>query len=329
MNLDPGDTLDEFTVIKALEPGKSATGKVYTAKTDAVIKLFTMKDNSRGYELRYAKFKAEAKILNKLKHSNHVVRTLTEFRLEGVHNTIKKAAPYYATELMDGNVEDYILANDINLNTKIGIIIQLLQAVKDIHQAEIGHRDIYTPNILYKVKNKELECKLCDFGSAREHGRPQVFPYHDPMGNLHYTSPEASVGLLGGDNPEMELIFASDIFAVGLTMFEILTTRKQENLTQGLAAVYHRAAQKGLMDPTQSKEAREAYLQTEAIPILEESVIEEITSSDILASESIVIQLNELFKQMIVFDHTKRSCKLDEHIAVLERMRHELEVKGE
>jgi serine/threonine-protein kinase len=79
----------------------------------------------------------------------------------------------------------------------------------------IVHRDISPPNILL---SKNGEVKLVDFGLAKANSQIESTDPGVVKGKFSYLSPEAASGL--------EVDHRADVFAVGIIMYELLTSRR-------------------------------------------------------------------------------------------------------
>ncbi|MBA3502118.1 MAG: serine/threonine protein kinase [Myxococcota bacterium] len=79
----------------------------------------------------------------------------------------------------------------------------------------IVHRDISPPNILL---SKNGEIKLVDFGLAKANSAVESTDPGVVKGKFSYLSPEAASGL--------EVDHRADVFAVGIILFELLTSRR-------------------------------------------------------------------------------------------------------
>jgi serine/threonine protein kinase len=128
----------------------------------------------------------------------------------------------------------------------------------DGNASPILHRDVTPPNILLDVSGI---VKLADFGLARAMDRAQMTRPNIVKGKLSYLSPE----LIAGEAPSP----ATDVFSVGIVMWEALTgerlfnagsdvevvaqvreakvpllSLKRGNLPMALASAVHRALEK-------------------------------------------------------------------------------------
>lgn len=104
------------------------------------------------------------------------------------------------------------------------IAAQILDALARIHSIQIIHRDVKPDNIMVAhVPGEGLVAKLLDFGIARDHRHPTADPTHATglrIGTPTYMSPEQLEPMKFGD-----VTAASDLYAVGIVLFELLTGR--------------------------------------------------------------------------------------------------------
>ena len=167
-----------------------------------------------------AMFQAEAKLAVQLQHGN-----ICQIYQLGRHED----SFYIALEYVDGRDVGAIL----DLHQKQGKPIPLPQACyiirrvcegldyahnKKSSQGEplnIIHRDISPPNLLISY---EGEIKLIDFGLAKAVGSSVQTQAGIIKGKLAYMSPEQVRGAT--------LDLRSDVFAVGIVFFELLTARR-------------------------------------------------------------------------------------------------------
>lgn len=123
---------------------------------------------------------------------------------------------YIVMEYVDGKtLKQYIQQNSpIPVDKALSIMSQLTSAISHAHQNHIIHRDIKPDNIL--LDNKE-NVKITDFGIAMALSATSITQTNSVMGSVHYLSPEQARG--GQANHK------SDIYSLGIVMFELLTGR--------------------------------------------------------------------------------------------------------
>ena len=93
----------------------------------------------------------------------------------------------------------------------LSVAIQIADALSHAHKSGIIHRDIKPQNI---IVTKEGDVKVTDFGIARS-ADAQTTTSSGAMGSVHYFSPEQARGRF--------VDFRSDIYALGIVMFEMAT----------------------------------------------------------------------------------------------------------
>lgn len=94
------------------------------------------------------------------------------------------------------------------------IALRILSALQHAHKNGIIHRDIKPQNILV---HSEGLIKVGDFGIARVVGYNTITTDDVVMGSVHYFSPEQAKG--------ETVTAASDLYSVGVVMYEMLTGR--------------------------------------------------------------------------------------------------------
>jgi len=191
--------------------GRGGMANVYLA-TDmgsgikVAIKILKPEFSSNEEFIR--RFDTEAKAVASLSHANIV-------KVFGVGH--EGNFRYIVQEYVDGiTVKDLINQNG-HLDWKIAvpIVIQVGMALEYAHRNGIVHRDIKPQNILI---SRDRIAKITDFGIARAStGNTITMSSGGAIGSVHYFSPEQARG--GNVGP------ASDIYSVGVMLFEMVTGR--------------------------------------------------------------------------------------------------------
>ncbi len=123
---------------------------------------------------------------------------------------------YIVMEFVDGQtLKQYIQQNSpIRVEETIEIMRQLTSAISHAHHNHIIHRDIKPHNILI---DHDGNVKVTDFGIAMALSATAITQTNSVLGSVHYLSPEQARGGMANRK--------SDIYSLGIVMFELLTGR--------------------------------------------------------------------------------------------------------
>ena len=190
--------------------GKGGMALVFRANDlrtghDVAVKVLRPEFNSDAEFLE--RFQREALAASKMSHHN-IVNLLDVGEEDGYR--------YLVMEYMRGRTLKEIITEKGNLPEPVAgqITIRILSALQHAHDNGIIHRDIKPQNILI---NAEGMVKVADFGIARVAGSNTLTKGDSVMGSVHYFSPEQARG--------EDVTAASDIYSVGVVMYEMLTGR--------------------------------------------------------------------------------------------------------
>ncbi len=149
----------------------------------------------------------EAKTAASLRHPNIV--TVFEVGEE-------KGQIYIASELIDGiTLRDFLSIGRPPLGRVIEILVPIAEALQYAHEHRIVHRDVKPANILLDHAGKPY---VNDFGLAKRLSADETISSEGQVvGTARYMSPEQAYG------KTEETDARSDIYAVGVMMFEMLT----------------------------------------------------------------------------------------------------------
>jgi serine/threonine protein kinase len=187
--------------------GSGGFGHVYSALDPAVDRPVAIKMlNAPGDPDLIRRFRAEAMTVAKLHHKNIV--TVHEFGEED-------GAPYLVMELLEGmNVEDLIRRRvPLSLHEKLWIMSEVAEGLQCAHGRGVIHRDVKPANIM---RLSDGSVKIMDFGIARiaVETATRLTQTGFVVGSLMYMAPEQFNGTAD---------VLSDIFAYGVTFYELLT----------------------------------------------------------------------------------------------------------
>ncbi|MFM7298117.1 MAG: serine/threonine protein kinase, partial [Planctomycetota bacterium] len=120
---------------------------------------------------------------------------------------------YIAMEYLQGRTLDRIIKDQLlGLDEALRIALQVTSALALVHRHGLIHRDLKPANIMVL---HDGSVKLLDFGIARARGESTITQQGMLVGTVLYMSPEQVRGA--------RIDHRSDIFAVGLVMYEMLT----------------------------------------------------------------------------------------------------------
>lgn len=185
--------------------GMSDVYKVKDTKLNRFVAVKVLKQEFSENRNFVSKFRVEAQAAAGLMHPN-IVNVYDVGEEDGIH--------YIVMELVEGITLKKYIEKKVRLTTKeaISIAIQVAMGIEAAHNNHIIHRDIKPQNIMI---SKEGKVKVTDFGIAKAASSNTITS--NVMGSVHYTSPEQA---RGGFSDEK-----SDIYSMGITMFEMLTGR--------------------------------------------------------------------------------------------------------
>ena len=174
-------------------------------KLNRLVAVKVLKQEFSENENFVSKFRVEAQSTAGLMHPN-IVNVYDVGDEDGVN--------YIVMELVDGiTLKKYIEKKSrLSVKEAVSIAIQVAMGLEAAHNNNIIHRDIKPQNIMI---SKEGKVKVTDFGIAKAATSNTITS--NVMGSVHYTSPEQARG--GYSDAK------SDIYSLGITLFEMLTGR--------------------------------------------------------------------------------------------------------
>ena len=153
-----------------------------------------------------ARFKREAQAAAKLSHPNIItVHEVTEYN----------DRPFFVMEYLQGRtLKEIIEIGDMSLRTALELSAQVCEGLAKAHRGGIVHRDIKPANIIVDADGR---ARILDFGLAAVKGGEKITKAGSTMGTVGYMSPEQVRG--------EELDARSDIFSIGVVLYEMITGR--------------------------------------------------------------------------------------------------------
>ncbi len=197
---------DRYEILEKI--GTGGMSDVYKAKDHKLNRFVAVKVLKQEFSENanfVSKFRIEAQAAAGLMHPN-VVNVYDVGEEDGIY--------YIVMELVEGITLKKYIEKKARLSVKeaISIAIQISMGIEAAHNNHIIHRDIKPQNVII---SKEGKVKVTDFGIAKAATSNTITS--NVMGSVHYTSPEQA---RGGYSDEK-----SDIYSLGITLFEMLTGR--------------------------------------------------------------------------------------------------------
>ncbi len=210
-----------YTMLEHL--GKGGMGDVYKAVQPGLERVVALKilpsllaRNSEFSE----RFLTEAYAISRLQHQNIV--TIYDYGdVDG--------QKFIAMQYIQGTTLSKLIQQEKRLEYAriISIAKQICRGLKYAHQNEIVHRDIKSGNIMVEPGDKVF---ISDFGIAKVVDAPSITTTGMAMGTPEYMAPEqCEGGMVDGQ---------SDIYGLGVIMFEMITGRPPFLADTPLAVAY-------------------------------------------------------------------------------------------
>jgi eukaryotic-like serine/threonine-protein kinase len=194
-----GQIVGKYKIFSTL--GSGGFGTVYLAEDTWIDKKVALKVPHKQ-NLDFGELLREPRLLASLNHPN-IVTIVTAEKQQNVF--------FIVMEFVPGETLEAIIARDgaLDLPQVLDFTCQICNAVDHAHRHGVLHRDLRPSNVM--VTDNGM-VKVADFGTSRfleiaAHGTTVI-------GSPQYMAPEQFQG---------KAVFASDIYSVGVTMYQMLT----------------------------------------------------------------------------------------------------------
>jgi hypothetical protein len=220
----PGMVIGNVRVLRLIAEG--GMGRVYEGLQERPARPVALKVMRPGVISRQSqlRFLREAEILGRLDHPG-IARILTA----GTHPLGGASVPYFVMELVPEatTITAHADARGLSLDERIDLFRAVCEAVAFGHRAGVVHRDLKPANVLVDASGRP---KVIDFGVARGLMADQVAAASltatgQFVGTWQYMSPEQFRLDEAAADPR------SDVYALGLILYELLVGRPPYTLT--------------------------------------------------------------------------------------------------
>ena len=243
----PGTMVGPYRLIK--EIGAGGMGTVWLAERSygSLRRQVAVKLPRGGWALGVAeRLEQERDALAALEHPN-----IARLYDAGTDN----GRPYLAMEYVDGYpIDAYAFENGLSVEARLELFLQVARAVSYAHARLIVHRDLKPSNILVSSTSG---VRLLDFGAAKllREESPTLSGLTLELGRAlspDYASPEQ----IRGDR----VTVASDVYSLGVVLYELLTGHRPYRLPRGPAATLEAAIATADVPPASSRVCGDARL---------------------------------------------------------------------
>lgn len=201
-DLQRGQLIGHYELIECVGRGGEAT--VWSAWDSRINQMTVFKASPRSLD-EYSSFQfgREVNLLRHLAHP-HILTIHDYGELPGIRYLIARYLP-------GGTLQQRIPKSGMQLSEVLRIGVQVAEALDYLHSERVVHRDLKPTNILFDLQGNAY---LSDFGLARQLTSNSTAPVHSQSGTLAYMPPEQFTG--------SRLSFSSDLYSLGITLFEML-----------------------------------------------------------------------------------------------------------
>ena len=193
--------------------GSGGMSVVYKARDRALGRIVAIK-------MMHESFTSDSGFLKRFQQEAHAAANLAHPNIVTVHDIGQDEYKHFIVmEYVEGQTLKEIIrsyeGDPMPINRALDLIIQVCNGIGYAHRANLVHCDVKPQNIIVTVDER---VKVADFGIARAiSGATQQQQVSQVWGTPQYFSPEQAAG----EAPTP----ASDVYAIGIILFEMLTGR--------------------------------------------------------------------------------------------------------
>jgi WD40 repeat protein/serine/threonine protein kinase len=212
----PGTVIGPYKLLEQI--GEGGFGVVFMAEQQQPLRRkVALKVLKPGMDTRQvvARFEAERQALALMDHP-HIAHVF-----DG--GASASGRPYFVMELVRGvPITEFCDQNRLGVRERLGLLVDVCQAVQHAHQKGIIHRDLKPSNVLVTLHDDRAVVKVIDFGVAKASGQQltekTLFTnFAQMIGTPLYMSPEQA------EMNGLDVDTRSDVYALGVLLYELLT----------------------------------------------------------------------------------------------------------
>lgn len=279
---------------------RGGMGGIYQAIQEGLARTIAVKilnpefvNNQNALE----RFRREALAIAGLKHPNIV--TIYDF------GVTQNGSSYIAMEYLKGRSLSRILADEkkLTLERVVSILEPICQALSEAHEKGIIHRDLKPDNIMLEQVSNSQVVKVVDFGLAKlkQRAEQRRITGNLVVGTFDYMSPEQCQSL--------ELEATSDIYSLGIVIYEMLTGHVPFRNASRLATIYQH-----INDPPRPPRAYASEIPDRVEKVIlkalsKESSERQQTAMQLLEEMQVAIQISNQSNGVAVKDTQRSSTR--------------------
>ena len=161
---------------------------------------------------------SDPEFVTRFRHEARSAGSLSHPNIVSVHDYgSEDGAQFIVMELVDGRDLAAVIREHapLSVDDAVEIATQAAAGIEAAHRRGIVHRDVKPANILL---THDGHVRVVDFGIARAVADAGLTTTGTTLGSVHYFSPEQARG--------EEVTSASDVYALGIVLYEMLTGRR-------------------------------------------------------------------------------------------------------
>jgi serine/threonine protein kinase len=214
----PGDRIGRYKLLQQI--GEGGAGVVFMAEQEEPVRRrVALKIIKPGMDTKsvIARFEAERQALALMDHPN-IAKVFDAGATES-------GRPFFVMELIRGTkITEYCDENSLTTEQRLGLFVQVCQAVQHAHQKGIIHRDLKPSNVLVTgtVEGQPLPVVI-DFGIAKATTNQRL------TDKTLFTAFEMLIGTPAYMSPEQAALSSADvdtrtdIYSLGVLLYEMVT----------------------------------------------------------------------------------------------------------